>query len=304
MKFAIQRCCPTSLYLKEYEASTDALLEKLGIGVTDIKEFNCCGYPLRNVNFRGYILSAARNLALAERESMDVLTVCNCCFVSLKYASNFLKTDSSLLDHTNTALVKEGLRYEGKAQTRHLFQLLFHDIGIETLKHKVVKSLEGLKVAAHYGCHLLRPKQIVQVDNPFSPTIFDQLIEVTGASSVPWSTKLECCGSPLWGVNDELALSLTERKLTDAVTSGADCVCVACPFCQLQFDRVQRLTIAERGSDLKIPSLLSTQLLGLSLGIDGQSLGLKTHEFPGLGIERNPGTRVELGADELHQEAS
>jgi heterodisulfide reductase subunit B len=197
-----------------------------------------------------------------------------------------MKTDSSLNTEINTILGKEGLTYRGEVEPRHLFEVLYHDIGLETLQRKLVKTYENLKVAVHYGCHLLRPDNIVRFDDPFTPSIFDQLVEITGAKSVPWATKLECCGAPLWGVNDDLSLDLTQNKLVDAQNAGADYLCVICPYCQIQFDRVQRIMHSRRRSALPLPSLVYTQLLGLCLGVDRKSLGLDMNEYPGTAIER------------------
>ena len=110
MKFALFRCCPTSVYLKQYESSTDAVLTRLGVGVVDIPEFNCCGYPLKNYDFKAYVLSSARNLCLAEKRNLNILTLCNCCYGSLKYADHLMREDASIRDDINTTLQKEGLK--------------------------------------------------------------------------------------------------------------------------------------------------------------------------------------------------
>lgn len=284
MEFAIQRCCPTSIFLKQYESSTDAVMRKLGVGLVDIKEFNCCGYPLKNFNFKAHVLCSARNLSLAEKENLNVTTFCSCCYGSLKHVDHLMKEEDSTRNEINTTLEKEGLRYNGDVQVKHLLEVLYKDIGIERMKEKVVKTFEGLKIATHYGCHILRPRDIVQFDNPLAPSIFDQLVEITGAESVPWSTKLECCGSPMWGINDDLSMDLTEKKIVDARQSGADYLCVACVYCQLQFDRVQKMLLSKRGVDHALPSILYTQLIGLSLGIDAEVLGIHQNELDGNGI--------------------
>lgn len=285
MKFALLRCCTTPIVLKQYEWSTNAVFEKLGVELVDIKEASCCGYPLRNFNFRAYVLASTRNLALSERENLDLVTICNCCYGSLKRAAHFMKVDTSIRKDINTALEKEGLRYEGDIQAKHLLQILYEDVGVETIKEMVVKPFDGLEIATHYGCHLLRPRKVAEFDNPFSPSKFDKLVEVTGAKSIGWLAKLECCGSPLWGVNDELSMDLTENKLKNAKQSGADYLCVACPYCQLQFDRVQKMLLSQRGSENQLPSILYPQLLGLSLGIDSETLGLNMNQVDISGVE-------------------
>ena len=284
MKFALQRCCATSIYLKQYESSTDAVLHAIGVEVVDIKQFSCCGYPLKNFRYNAYLLSSAHNLALAEKEHLNIMTLCNCCYGSLKHANQILKERLPEREKVNASLHKEGLEYTGDVTVRHVLDILHAEIGIQGLNEKIKKRLNGLPIATHYGCHLLRPRQVAQFDPPADPSKFDDLVQVTGAKSIPWTKKLDCCGAPLWGVNDELSLDLTESKLSDAKQSGAEFLCVACPFCQMQFDRVQRILNTRRGIRHPIPSILYTQLIGLALGIDAKTLGIDQNEIDSTGI--------------------
>ena len=285
MKFVLLRCCTTPRVLKEYEWSTNAVMEKLGIGLVDVPELGCCGYPLRNISFKAHVLASARNLALSEKENLDLLTVCNCCYGTLKYVDNLMKDDPSVRKDVNETLGREGLKYEGDIEAKHILEVLYDGVGIETIRELIVKPFNGLKIATHYGCRILRPSQVVHFDKPHSPSKFDELVEVTGAQSIEWQTKTECCGSPLWGINDELSLDLTENKLKSAKKSGADYLCVACSYCQIQFDRVQKILLTQRGPDAKLPSILYPQLLGLSLGIDGETLGLQMNKVSITDIE-------------------
>ena len=281
----MMRCCTTPIVLQEYEWSTNAVMEKLGIELVDVPELGCCGYPLRNISFRAHILASARNLALTEKENLDLLTVCNCCYGTLKYVDQLMGDDAAIRKEVNTTLEKEGLRYEGDIKPKHILQVLYDDVGIETIRDMIVKPFDGLRIATHYGCRILRPSKVAQFDKPHFPTKFDELVEVTGAQSIEWPKKLECCGSPLWGINNELSLDLTETKLKGAKESGADYLCVACSYCQIQFDRVQRILLTQRGPGLKLPSVLYPQLLGLSLGIDGETLGLQMNKVSITDIE-------------------
>ncbi len=142
-----------------------------------------------------------------------------------------------------------------------------------------LSSFKDLKIATHYGCHALRPSKIVQFDDPVSPSIFDQLVEVTGAKSIDWSSKLECCGAPLLGINDSLSMDLTEKKLKKGKQAGAAYLCTACSYCQMQFDSVQQMISRTRGTNHEIPSLLYSQLLGLSMDVEKGKLGLETNQL-------------------------
>jgi len=267
------------------------------VGLVDIREFNCCGYPLRNIDFKVFILSSARNLALAEKKNLNVMTLCKCCYGSLKKADYLLKENASLKKEVNATLEKEGLTYEGRIEVKHLLSVLHKDIGIEAIKGKIAMTFKGLKIATHYGCHALRPSQVVGFDDPVAPTLFDQLVEATGAESIEWPMKLECCGAPLWGVNDKLSMDLTLKKLTDGKKSGADYVCAACPYCHIQFDTVQKMILSQRNVNHPLPSILYTQLLGMSMGVEKRSLGLEMNEIPISQIEELLRTEAELAAE-------
>lgn len=275
MRIALFRCCITSMGLSQYETSSNAVLRELGVEFQDIKDFNCCGYPLRNVNAKASLLSSARNLALAERAGLDILTVCNCCYGSLKHAEHVLKQSSSMMEEINSSLATQGLKYSGKASIKHLLGVLHDDFGVETIKKRLKKTLDALRIAVHYGCHLIRPGEVTEFDRGSPPVKFDSLVEALGAVSVPWTGKYDCCGSPLLGVNDELSMELTAKKLTNAREGGADCLTVTCPYCQMQFSKIQERIIGAGDARAPFPCVLYPQLLGLCLGIDRASLGIE-----------------------------
>jgi heterodisulfide reductase subunit B len=285
MKFALFLGCTIQRRVQQYDLSARAVLEKLGVGLVDIPDFNCCGYPLKNSDFRTFVLFSARNLALAEKQGLQVMTLCKCCFGSLKKVAHLMKNDPSLRNETNAILAQDGLEYTGNLDVTHLLSVLHKDIGIATLKEKISSSFKGLKIATHYGCHALRPSDIMQFDNAVAPVLFDQLVDVTGAKSVDWPLKLECCGAPLMGVNDDLSMDLTERKLANGKQAGADYLCVGCPWCQVQFDRVQEMMTSLRGTNNRLPSILYPQLLGLSMGLDAKTLGITENQIDISGIE-------------------
>jgi heterodisulfide reductase subunit B len=286
MEFALFLGCNIPVRLKQYERSSRAILADLGVRLKDIFDFNCCGYPLRNVDLDAFVLSSARNLALAEREDLNMLVLCKCGYGTFRMAEYLMKQDASLRKRVNTVLKREGLEYTGKIQVKHLLTVLSRDVGVEVIRQRITHPYENLKVATHYGCHALRPSKVVQFDDPVNPSLFDELVEATGAESVDWSTKLECCGNPLLGTHDALALDLTNKKLRDAREAGAHYLATGCVFCQLQFDAVQKRTATERNTNHHVPSILYSQLLGLSLGIDAKSLGLDENEIDITGVAR------------------
>ncbi len=279
MKFAFFLGCNIPARLKQYESSSRAVLGKLGVELVDIKEFNCCGYPLRNIDFKASVLSAGRNIALAEKENLNMIVLCKCGFGMLKHADHLIKKDPSLKKEINNTLRKEGLEFKEGIEIKHLLSVLHNDVGIDSIKEKITKPYKELKIATHYGCHALRPSDIVEFDDPINPKLFDKLVEVTGAESIYWQLRLDCCGAPLFGTNDDLSMDLTEKKLINAKESGADYICDACAYCHMQFDTVQRMLNNVRGGNHLLPAILYPQLLGLSLGIDSKTLGLEMNQI-------------------------
>ncbi len=296
MKFALFLGCQIPVRLKQYETSSKAILERLGVGLVDIEEFNCCGYPLRNIEFKAFLLASARNLSLAEKKKLDVMTLCQCCYGTLKKANFLLRENASLRKEVNAVLEREGLPYKGEVEVKHLLSVLHQEVGVEAIKKKIAKTFKGLKIAAHYGCHALRPSQVVRFDDPVTPSIFDQLVEATGAESIAWPMKLECCGAPLWGIHDELSTEITLKKLKNGRESGADYLCTACTYCQIQFDTVQQMILSQRGLNHPLPSILYPQLLGLSMGIHSETLGLKMNKIPISEVEPLQTEQIEIPA--------
>lgn len=286
MQFALFIGCKIPRRVQQYERSARAVLTNLGVEIQDIPQFNCCGYPMRNADFRTYILFSARNLALAEHQDLDIMTLCKCCFGSLKKANYLLKHDRALQDDINTILAKDGLVYRGGCEVVHFLSVLHKDVGLDSLKSKITRSYQTPSIATHYGCHALRPSDIMQFDDALGPVVFDQLVEATGALSIKWPLKLECCGAPAMGINDDLSMDLAERKLSDAEAAGAEYICVGCPWCQAQFDIVQDMIIRSRGKNHRIPSIVYPQLLGLAMGLDRETLGMEMNHIDISGIER------------------
>lgn len=270
MKYALFLGCKIPSRLPAYEASTRAVLEHLGVTLVDL-EFSCCGYPARNVDRDAFVVSAARNMALAERAGpgLNVLTPCTCCFGTLRQALHFLAEDAALRSRVAQALATEGLVWSGTTEVEHILPVLARVVGTEALASAVRAPQSGLRVAAQYGCHALRPSNVARFDNPMAPTIFETLIRLTGATPVDWARRLDCCGDPLHDANTPLSEHITRGKIADARASGADVMCTACPHCHLRFDGA-RTDIPDR----PLRTLLYTQLLGLAMGLPGKSLGL------------------------------
>lgn len=285
MKYALFIGCQIPARVKHYDLSTRAVLGRLDVELIDIRQFNCCGYPMRNTDKKAFLLSSVRNMALAEKEGLDMLVLCKCCYGSLKKAEHLMKEDGKLQGEIKELLSKNALKYEGKVQIKHFLSVLYHDIGIEAIKSRISRRYKGVKIATHYGCHALRPSKITEFDDPVAPTLFDNLVEITGAKSIDWTSKLECCGAPLMGINDDVSIGLTGKKLTDSAKAGADYLCTACPYCQIQFDTVQKMMVSNNGNGEHLAAIIYPQLLGICMGIDEQGLGINMNQFDIGGIK-------------------
>ncbi len=278
-KYAFFLGCNIPARTSQYETSARMVLKKLDVELVDNRQFNCCGYPLRNIDSKSYLLSAARNLALAEDQNLDLLVLCQCCFGSLKKAAQLMAEDGEVQDEVRTLLAADNLRYQGNVKIKHLLTVLYHDIGVDTIRQQLTATFADLKIAVQYGCHGLRPSPVTQLDDPVNPSIFDELVVATGAESVDWPLKLECCGAPVLGINDDLSSSLAGKKLEDGKRAGAQYVCTVCPYCHLQFDTLQAMMLEQEKLKEALPAIFYPQLLGLGMGIDGELLGLNANQL-------------------------
>lgn len=183
--------------------------------------------------------------------------------------------DSPELAHElNGMLAKEGLNYTGSAKIHHYLSVLYTEVGLNTMKEKLVNRYTELNCAVIHGCHLLRPREVTGFDNSFVPTITNELLSLVGATSVDWPGSLECCGAALAGFNDELSIKLLAEKITGAQKGGASFITPICSYCHLQFDTAQPENIDRIGVEAPLPVLLLPQLLGLCFGLSAKELGI------------------------------
>lgn len=274
MKYAFFQGCNIPIRIKQYATSTEAVFNTFGIELEVVPDFNCCGYPARNVDEKAYLLPSLRNMAIAEKKGLDIVVICNCCFASLQKAKSVMAEDTRLKDELNGYLAKEGLQYHGKVRIKHFLTVLYEDIGIKEINNRLVNRIKNLNISVIHGCHLLRPREITSFDDSFVPRITDELVQLTGATSLDWRGKLECCGAALAGINPELSNMLLQEKIQGAEAAGADYITPVCSYCHLQFDTAQKNIPGVNPDSKPLPVLLYPQLLGLCLGLDMQQLGI------------------------------
>ncbi len=260
------------------EKATKLCFQRLGVDVSDLPGASCCPAPgiFKSFDKATWLALASRNIVLSERLGRDILTVCNGCYGSLADANMELKRDPEMRASTNNCLKGIGMEFKGTIEVRHIIEFLYKEFGPERLKDYIARPLD-LKVALHYGCHMIKPSKVRNLGETECPIFFDELVEATGAKSLDYTDKMMCCGAG-GGVrsgNVAVSLEMLEHKLACIRRAGVDCIVNACPFCHLQFDRGQ-LAVNERfGTDYSIPVLHYSQLLGLALGFSPDELGIE-----------------------------
>jgi len=276
LKYLMFLGCVIPYRMPSYEISARKVLERLGVELVEMPEFNCCGLPIDSVAHDALLVLAARNLCLAEEKNMNILTLCPGCAGTLRKVNKSLEADKKLKEQVNSHLKEIGMEFKGgKIVVKHLIQALVEDVGLEKIKHAVVKPLTGLKVTEHNGCHILRPAKYIGFDDPENPVLLKRLIEATGAECLDYMYETDCCGAPIIGVNDKIPLYLAGDKLRNVKAVDAQALITVCPFCHMMFDinqpRIERLLEEEFG----IPVLHYPQLLGLAMGFTPQELALE-----------------------------
>ncbi|MHA1964245.1 MAG: CoB--CoM heterodisulfide reductase iron-sulfur subunit B family protein [Candidatus Thorarchaeota archaeon] len=273
-EFVLYTGCTTPVRLPGYERSVQLVLEKLGVRLTTLKDVNCCGAQyVESVNHVAFAAMSGRILALAEKMEMDILAICGACSGSLKHVKHDLDNNEELLAEVNDILEEEGLTYTGKVQVKHLLQIFREDIGYDAIKSAVVNPYKDIRLAAHYGCHVTRPEEIVQVDDAENPTIIDKIIQAAGGTSVDYNGKTRCCGGPLLAMDEEVGNAIGRDKIENIRAENADGIITACVFCDIQLTQIQ---FGSGSSDkAKIPVITLPQFLGPALGINEDSLGIQ-----------------------------
>ena len=214
--------CTVPVRNLNYETSARLTAEKLGIKFRDVESFGCCGFPLKSLDAQDTLVAAARNLALAEREGLEICALCNACSGTLAETAHALESDPETKARVNERLAAVGLHYDGPVRVRHYMRLLWEEVGLDAIRSAVTRPLDGIILAPHYGCHYLKPSELtVGFDSPDVPRTLAELITATGARAVDYPTLKECCGGGVLGISEEVANTLAGMKLQDVARTEA-----------------------------------------------------------------------------------
>ncbi len=260
------------------EKATRQLFDALDIELKDMEGASCCPAPgvFGSFDEKTWASIAARNLSIAEDMGMDIMTECNGCFGSFTECNHMLKESEDKKAEINEVLSEVGKEFKGTTEVKHFAQILRDDVGYEKLASLIEKPLD-LNVAVHYGCHFLKPTAEIGIEEQAEdPSILDDLVEITGAKSVPYEDKMMCCGAGggLRSRDLDVTLSYTKEKLEHMTEAGVDAIVNVCPFCHLQFDQGQTEVNDKYGTDYALPVFHLAQLYGLAMGLTADDLTL------------------------------
>ncbi len=267
--------CSLHSTAKEYDLSTRAVCEKIGLKLEEPEGWTCCGTtPAHAVSHKLATVLPVENLAYIERLGYDEVAVpCAACYSRFKFALHDMDRFPELREEVTQEI---GYAYQGKVKVNHIIQTMVERIGTAAIAGRVAKPLAGLKVVCYYGCLITRPKTVTGAEHHEYPMEMDHIMAALGAEVLDWNYKTDCCGNNLTLTETAVALKMTQRILHDAKAVGADAVVVACPLCQVNLDARQQQIAAEFKEELGLPVFYYTQLMGLALGLEPKALHLDT----------------------------
>jgi len=253
-------------------------LLNLGIEIVDLEGASCCPDPIyfKSKDKLSWLCVAARNLCLAEEQGVDLFTNCSGCTATLSETYHLLH-DDALRARVNERLARIGKRYEGRSRIRHIVTLLRDVVGYEAVRASVVRPLEGLNVAIHYGCHLLKPSKIMEVDDPNNPIVMENLVEALGGKPVRHRNWHLCCGKACQA--EDIPSNMMHDLLGAVREERADLLGLICPTCFGQFDHGQAKIAAQFGEEFGTPAVYYFQLLAFAQGVSYDKLGFARQRF-------------------------
>ncbi|RJX23370.1 MAG: disulfide reductase [Dethiobacter sp.] len=268
MRFSYYPGCTLKTTAAVLENSALKAARALGIELLEQEEWQCCGavFPL-TVDEIAPFLSSVRSLAAAKDTGEKLVTLCAACHHVLKRANHVMKTDKDVCNKANNYLQLPD-QYRGGTEVIHYLELLRDELGFSALAQKVKKPLTGQKIAAFYGCLLLRPPAVMQFDNAENPSIMEDFLRTLGATAVDYPYRTECCGVYLSVQNEEIVAGMVEKIINSALRHGAEAIVDACPLCHYNLLELQQKTTHGK---LTLPVYYFTELLEEALGLEDRA---------------------------------
>jgi heterodisulfide reductase subunit B len=280
-KYSLFLGCVMPNRFPQLEKSIRLVMPMLGVELDDLDGASCCPAPgvVRSFDEPTWLALAARNLALAEMAGNDIITGCNGCYGTFKEALSEVQDYPERLKEVQKVFDGMDITFNAEVDAKHIIEVI-SNMGADRIRGLVTHPLNGIRVAVHYGCHLLKPSKNKPWRKTQNHTFLDELVEATGAESVKYKDKSLCCGAGggVRGSNVAISVDIAKEKLDNMLATEVDCVLNVCSFCHLQYELAQPQLNKELGEQkYQIPVIYYTQLLGLALGIDSGDLGLDRH---------------------------
>jgi succinate dehydrogenase / fumarate reductase, cytochrome b subunit len=292
MKLAYWPGCVSRGFTPELHGSMAAVAPLLDLELVELDRANCCGAGVIAEHNQELVDTLnARTFAMAQRVegAAGMMNICSTCQGAQSECQERLDASGEYRKHINSTLSGESLSYEkdGEWWNKNLLWLLVEEIGLDTLREKVRRPLEGLRIAPFYGCYIVRPtRRLGYADHPERDRYLDQLIAALGAEPVEYAGAHKCCGFPVITMNRTTSLRQAGRHLADAIDAGADCLVTPCPLCHLNLDMQQPAAARYVERDLEVPVLHLPQMVGLALGLEPKELGMGRHVVSTSDVQR------------------
>jgi succinate dehydrogenase / fumarate reductase cytochrome b subunit len=281
MQIAFYPGCSARTTCGELGAATHAVADRLGITLETLHSATCTGSrEIRAADEERFLTLNLRIVALAEAKGLDLMTVCNTCTLNLMEAKQRADRAPELRARIDRRLADEGLTYRGTARVTHFLWYLLEEVGEARLRSLVTTPLSEHRIAAFYGCHIVRPPSLFQDTDAREVQSIETLAQILGCTTVDYSGRTECCGFHCSAQSDVIPIKLSGRHVASARRAGADAMVTPCPLCHTVLDTYQDDMARDLGQPLDVPVLHLPQLVGLALGIDAKTLGLHRHVVP------------------------
>jgi succinate dehydrogenase / fumarate reductase, cytochrome b subunit len=283
MKLAYWPGCVSRGFTPELHGSVDKVAPLLDLELVELDRANCCGAGVIAEHNQELVDTLnARTFAMAQKVdgAAGMMNICSTCQGAQSECQERLDVSADYRKHINTHLRDENLRYEREEGwwNKNFLWLLVEEIGLDAVRERVVRPLEGMRIAPFYGCYIVRPtKRLGYADHPERDQYLDQLIAALGAEPVEYAGARKCCGFPVVTMNRTTSLRQAGRHLADAIDAGADCLVTPCPLCHLNLDMQQPAAAKFVERDLDVPVLHLPQMVGLALGLEPKELGMGKH---------------------------
>jgi len=271
--------CMIPLKYPQMELAVRRTSERLNIELVDLDGFTCCPDPIyfKARDKMQWLTIGARNLSIAEEAKLDIITMCSGCTSTLKEVKFILDEEPELKAKVNERLARINREYKGTGKVNHIVALLRDDLGLDAVKASVTRPLENIRVGVHYGCHLLKPSQIMRIDDADYPSILNDLLAALGTIPLSHTEKLLCCGKGC--MDADIPLQMTHDIFASMEEENVDCMGLICPTCFSSFDTGQLLIARKMNRIFDIPVIYYAQMLGLAQGFSPEQVGLHLHRI-------------------------